>query len=65
MLDSYPDVLTVPQVGDILGMGRNALYKAIRAGEIPSFKAGPKLIRVSKERLKEYINDNHIHPGRA
>lgn len=56
MLDNYPDVLTVDEVREILGMGRNAAYDAIKSGQIPSFKAGPKLIRVSKERLREYIN---------
>lgn len=55
-LGDYPDVLTVEEVTKILGMGRNAVYRAIAAGDIPSFRVGPKLIRISKKALEGFIN---------
>jgi excisionase family DNA binding protein len=65
MLDNYPDVLTVDDVRQILGLGKNAAYRAIQAGEIPSFKVGPRLIRISKEKLREAINAGLNTPAHA
>jgi excisionase family DNA binding protein len=56
MLDNYPDVMTVDDVRQVLGLGKNAAYRALQSGEIPSFKVGPRLIRISKQALKEHIN---------
>lgn len=38
-------VMTVPEAGKILGLGRNASYEAARRGDIPVIKLG-KLLRV-------------------
>jgi excisionase family DNA binding protein len=40
-------VMTVPEAGEILGLGRNASYEAARRGDIPTIKLG-KLLRVPK-----------------
>ena len=40
-------VLTVPEAGAQLGLGRNASYDAAKRGDIPTIKLG-KLLRVSK-----------------
>ena len=40
-------VLTVPEAGAQLGLGRNASYDAARRGDIPTIKLG-KLLRVPK-----------------
>ena len=40
-------VMTVPEAGQMLGLGRNASYEAARRGEIPTIKLG-KLLRVPK-----------------
>jgi excisionase family DNA binding protein len=38
-------VITVPEAGKILGLGRNAAYEAARRGDIPVIRIG-KLLRV-------------------
>jgi excisionase family DNA binding protein len=40
-------VLTVPEAGAQLGLGRNASYDAAKRGDIPTIRIG-KLIRVPK-----------------
>ena len=56
MLDNYPDVMTVDEARDVLKMSRNAMYRAIKLGIIPAMRVGPRLIRISKETIKELIN---------
>jgi len=40
-------VMTVPEAGRKLGLGRNAAYEAAARGDIPTIKIG-KLLRVPK-----------------
>ncbi len=47
-------VLTVPEAGKVLGMGRNAAYEAARRGDIPTIRIG-KLIRVPKAALAQIL----------
>ncbi len=59
-LDDYPDVLTIEQVREVYGLGENAAYRAVKTGEIPSFRIG-KLIRFSKSALKEALDGKGVH----
>jgi excisionase family DNA binding protein len=43
-------VYDVPEAGAMLGLGRNASYRAAKQGDIPTIKIG-KLIRVPKAAL--------------
>ncbi len=47
-------VLTVPEAGRVLGMGRNAAYEAAKRGDLPTIRIG-KLIRVPKAALHAMI----------
>lgn len=49
-----PLVLTVGQVSEILGIGRNKAYEIVRAGKIKSIRIGHQ-IRIPKESLAEYL----------
>lgn len=44
MLGKYPDVLTVEQVAQILGIGKNTAYKLINENVIGHKKIGRKLL---------------------
>ncbi len=55
MLKDYPDVLTPPEVMEILGIGRNLLYQSMQDGTIPAFRTGKKMWRVLKKDLIEYV----------
>jgi len=48
-------VMTVPEAGRQLGLGRNASYEAARRGEIPTIKLG-RLIRVPVKRFERMLN---------
>lgn len=59
MSDDITKVLTEPTVdvvlaGRVLGIGRNAAYKARVAGEIPSIKVGSQY-RVPTAKLREML----------
>jgi excisionase family DNA binding protein len=46
---------TVPQAGKILGLNRNASYKAAAGGRIPTIRLGPRLLRVPKSALQRLL----------
>jgi excisionase family DNA binding protein len=48
-------VLTVPEAGAQLGLGRNASYEAAKRGDIPTIKLG-KLLRVPKLAFERLLN---------
>ena len=50
-LDDYPDVLTIREVMDVTGLGKNTVYESVHRGEIPHVKFG-KTIRVPKVALR-------------
>ncbi len=47
-------LLSVPEVGELLGMGRSWVYQQIRSGEIPSVHLGGS-VKVKRQDLEEYI----------
>jgi excisionase family DNA binding protein len=48
-------VLTVPEAGAQLGLGRNASYDAAKRGDIPTIKLG-KLLRVPKLAIEQMLD---------
>ncbi len=55
MFNSYPDVLSVKQLCEILDIGKNTAYRLLQSGEIKSIKIG-KVYKIPKKYLKEYIS---------
>ena len=55
MLSKYPDVLTVAQLAEILGIGKNAAYKLVNNNVIGHKKIGRK-IRIPRVCLIDYLN---------
>ena len=43
-LSTLPATLTVPQAGQILGIGRDAAYAAASRGELPTLRLGRRLV---------------------
>jgi excisionase family DNA binding protein len=48
-------VMTVPEAGAQLGLGRNASYSAAKRGDIPTIRIG-KLLRVPVRALEQMLN---------
>lgn len=54
MLESYPDVLTVKQVSDILQVSEKHVYNLIHDEVIPARRFG-RIYRVSKQALLKLL----------
>jgi excisionase family DNA binding protein len=54
VFERYADVVTVPELAEMLRIGRNAAYELARSGIIPSVKIG-KSIRIPKSAVIEYL----------
>lgn len=54
-LCDYGEVLTVKDVQNILGIGRNAVYKILKNGTLKSKRIGTKYI-IPKKSIQTYLN---------
>jgi excisionase family DNA binding protein len=43
-MTTKPLVMTVPEAGKQLGVGRNQAYQAAKAGQIPTIRIGKRLL---------------------
>ena len=55
MFNSYPDILSVKQLCEILGIGKNTAYRLLQSGEIKSIKIG-KVYKIPKKEVRRYID---------
>ena len=55
LFERYPDVLTVQQAREALGVGRTGVYKLIDNGELRCFKIG-NAYKIPKSALIDYVN---------
>jgi excisionase family DNA binding protein len=53
-------LLSVSEVGELLGMGRSWVYQQIRSGEITSVQLGGS-VKVKREDLEGYIENHRRH----
>lgn len=54
--DELPLTLTVPEVAEVLDIGRNTAYEIVRSGDLPSRRIGKRgQIRVLKYDLERYM----------
>ena len=54
MFKEYPDILTIPQVAQALGIGRKAAYALVKDNKLGAIRVG-RTIKVSKFSLEEFI----------
>ena len=54
-LKDYGDVLTVKEIQEILGIGRNAVYELLKNGTLKSKKIGTKYI-IPKRSIQTYLD---------
>ena len=57
LFERYPDVMTVHQAREALGVGRTGVYKLIDQGLLKCFKIG-NAYKIPKYALIEYINSS-------
>ena len=56
-----PELLSMAQVGEALGMGKSWIYRRVKSGEIPSVKLGSS-IKVKREDLDDYLESRRYQP---
>lgn len=54
MFKKYPDILTIPQVAEALGIGKKAAYALVNKHIIPALHVGNKFL-IPKKGLEDYI----------
>ena len=54
IFQDYPDVLTISQVAQALGIGRKAAYSLVHENKLGCVRVG-KIIKVPKFCLEEYL----------
>ena len=57
-----PELLSMAQVCEALGMGKSWTYRRVKSGEIPSVKLG-RSIKVRQEDLEEYLQSRRYQPA--
>lgn len=56
VLARYPDVLTVPEVAEILRVHRTYVYRLIREGRLRALRTSPKKTRVMRADLQHFLD---------
>ena len=54
MFDSYPDVVSVEEIQQMLRIGKNAVYKLLKNGAIKSIKVGKRYV-VPKKHIIDFL----------
>lgn len=54
MFDSYPDVVSVEEIQQMLRIGKNAVYQLLKDGTIKSIKAGKRYV-VPKKYIIDFL----------
>lgn len=55
VLEQYPDILTVEEFCEVLGIGANTAYQILKDGTIPAFRIGRRW-KIPREAVKQYIS---------
>ena len=55
--DDLPLMLTVPEVGEVLGISRAGAYELVRSNGFPHVKIGTRIV-VPKEKFIQWIDKN-------
>ncbi len=57
MFSNYPDIVSVPQVCQMLGIGRNSAYDLLHADQIQHVRVGKKYI-IPKQAVIGFLNQS-------
>ncbi len=60
MFQNYPDILTVPQVAEALGIGKSSVYRLVEQRKIGALHIG-KIIKVPKFALEDYVKTARLN----
>ena len=55
MLSQYPDIMTIREAMEALGVSKSTIYGLIQNNQLPAFRLGEKLWRIRKDCLLDYL----------
>ncbi len=55
MFEEYPDVVTIEELQEMLGIGKGLAYQLVNSGKIKAVKVG-KRWRIAKEEIKSIFS---------
>ena len=58
MFTSYPDIVNIPQLKEMLGIGVNLAYELVRQNTIPSLKVGREY-KIPKRNIIAYLTNQN------
>lgn len=58
LLDTYPDVLTVMEVKELLGIGREQAYNLVNSNKFPVQRVGRRIL-IYKPNLIKWLENNN------
>ena len=51
----YPDIISIPQLRDMLQIGKNTAYELVASNEIKSIRIG-RIYKIPKQNVIDYLN---------
>ncbi len=60
MFEQYDDILTIPELSELLRIGNTQAYRLVRSGKIDAFKEG-KDWKIPKDAVRKYISERTQH----
>jgi excisionase family DNA binding protein len=61
-MDTYPEIMTVPQLAEYLQCDKSTIYRLIKNGEIPAFRVGANW-RFRREMLEGWLQRQENKPS--
>jgi excisionase family DNA binding protein len=58
-----PELLTLAQVADLLQVSRATAWRRVNSGELPSVRAGGRVVRVLRADLVDYLAAANAETG--
>lgn len=58
MFNTYPDVVTVNELAEMLHIGKNKAYEIVNSGMIPDIRIGKKHL-IPKSKVVEFLENVH------
>ncbi len=56
MLEKYKDILSVSDVAEIFGTGKNRIYQLMKDGQLKNLRMG-KVWKIPKKAVEQYIKE--------
>lgn len=57
MFNEYEDILTVPEVSELLCVGKNRVYSLLESGQLKGFRIG-RIWKIPKESVELFVREN-------